>query len=182
MKKVSDIGKDNIAKIQQFGSIIRFIIIVVFLILLVEKYIVFLVSAPDTSMQPSLTNDDKGVVSVAYNPNDLKRGDIVIFHSDECDKLFLRRLIGMPGDIVTIRDGVTFINDVKLEEDYVKYNDEFNGTFTVPEGRYFFLSDNRTDINDSRYWTNPYIDVKDLKGKLQFIFYPFKDFGAIEQN
>ena len=89
------------------------------------------------------------------------------------------RLIGLPGDKIEIKDGIVFVNGDQLEEDYVKNIYDYDGKFEVPEGKYFFLGDNRPHSNDSRFWKNPYIENRDIKGKVQFRFYPLKDFGWI---
>ncbi len=54
------------------------------------------------------------------------------------------------------------------------------GTYKVPEGKYFFMGDNRINSFDSRYWENPYIDWSDIKGKARFIVFPFKRFGILK--
>ena len=65
--------------------------------------------------------------------------------------------------------------------EYSPYNlDNYNGEFIVPEGKYFFLGDNRYWSLDSRYWNDPYIDGSEIKGKAQIKVYPWKDFGKIE--
>ena len=110
----------------------------------------------------------------------MKRGDIIVFYSQEFSETFVKRLIGLPGDKIEIKNGIVFVNGEQLEEDYVKNKDKYNGTFKVPEGKYFFLGDNRPNSKDSRLWKNPYVDSSDIKGKLQFRFYPFKDFGIVK--
>ncbi|BCZ46624.1 hypothetical protein psyc5s11_26910 [Clostridium gelidum] len=116
-------------------------------------------------------------MSRIYNMENTKRGSIIVFYSQELDKLLVKRLIGIPGDKIEIKDGIVFVNGDRLEEDYVKNIDDYNGIFEVPEGKYFFLGDNRPNSNDSRFWKNPYILSNDIEGKVQFRFYPLKDFG-----
>ena len=147
---------------------------------LINKFLFFNVVVPTGSMIPTINENDKGLVSVIYNMENIKRGDIIVFHSDEYNELLIKRLIGLPGDKIEIKKGIVFVNGAQLEEDYVKNKDQYNGTFTVPEGKYFFLGDNRPNSADSRRWKNPYVDSSDIKGKLQFRFYPFKNFGTVK--
>ena len=91
----------------------------------------------------------------------------------------IKRLIGKPGDKISIKDGVVTVNGETLQEDYIGEPDKFNGEYTVPEGEYFFLGDNRLWSKDSRYWKDPYIPAKDIMGKAQLRVYPFSDFGVV---
>ncbi|EKQ56528.1 MULTISPECIES: signal peptidase I [unclassified Clostridium] len=150
------------------------------LALLINKFIYFNVYIPSGSMIPTLNINDKLVVTRVYNKENLKEGDIVVFFSEEYNERLVKRLIGLPGDKIEIKNGVVFRNGQKINEDYVKNKDDFNGTYEVPQGKYFFLGDNRPDSADSRRWKNPYIDGSDIEGKIQFRFSPIKDFGTVK--
>lgn len=149
-------------------------------IILLRIFVFFVVNIPSESMMPTLNVNDKLIVNKVYNPEKLKRGDIVIFYSNEQNKLMIKRLIGLPEDIVSIKDGFININGEKINESYLVYKDNFSGTFRVPKGEYFFLGDNRINSYDSRMWTNPYIKAEDIKGKAILKIYPFKDFGLLK--
>ena len=99
---------------------------------------------------------------------------------EEKDEDMIKRLIGLPGDKVIIKDGVVSVNGETLQENYIGTADNYTGEFEVPEGKYFFLGDNRYWSLDSRYWNDPYIDGSEIKGKAQIKVYPWKDFGKIE--
>ena len=160
--------------------ILNFIIIggLAFLIL---KFVGHGVYTPSESMVPTLEVNDRLIVSNVYKPENLKEGDIVTFKCDEYgDKLLIKRLIGLPGDTIEIKDGVVFRNGTELEEPYVKNNEEYDGYFEIPEGKYFFLGDNRANSDDSRYWENPYVDRKDIEGKVQIRIYPFNEIGKVD--
>lgn len=147
---------------------------------LINKFIFFNVYLPPSgSMIPTLNDYDRALVSRIYNMDNAKRGNIFVFYSQELDEIVVKRLIGLPGDEIEIKNGVVFINGIQLDEDYVKNNIEYNGIFKVPEGKYFFLGDNRSNSYDSRFWTNPYINSSDIEGKLEVRFYPLKDFGFV---
>ena len=96
-----------------------------------------------------------------------QRGDVVTFRSEELGKLLVKRVIGLPGDTVSIQNGYVYINGEKLEESYLPRqgvtaagNQE---EYVVPEGCLFFLGDNRTNSQDARLWDNPYIPVDKVR-------------------
>ena len=156
------------------------IIIAFILAILIQRFIVFKAKIPSPSMVPTLNVGDSLFVTRVYKPENLERGDVVVFYSQERNEDMIKRLIGLPGDEVVINKGVVTVNGVTLEEDYIGEQDEFIGTYNVPEDKYFFLGDNRLYSLDSRWWENPYIDEKDITGKAQLKVYPFDDFGWIE--
>ena len=132
-------------------------------------------------MIPTLEIKDRLIVSRVYNSDNLQYGDIVLFKNDEYkNNTLIKRLIGKPGDKIVIVNGIVFRNGEKLEEDYVKNNDKYNGTFEVPQDKYFFLGDNRAESDDSRYWDNPYVEKDDIEAKAQIRYYPIRDFGVVK--
>ena len=156
------------------------IVIAVILAILINRFLIFKVKIPSESMVPTLNVGDRLFVTRVYNPENLKRGDIVVFYSEEKNEDMIKRLIGLPGDKIVIKDGTVIVNNETLKENYIGTADNYNGEFIVPEGKYFFLGDNRYWSLDSRYWENPYIDGSEIKGKAQIKVYPWKDFGKIE--
>ena len=98
----------------------------------------------------------------------------------ELKDTLIKRVIGLPGDTIEINDGKVSVNGEEINQDYVKNTDHSYGTYKVPEGCYFFLGDNRPVSNDSRLWSNPYIDGKYIEAKAQLKIYPFSDFGWIK--
>lgn len=149
---------------------------------LINKFLFFNMEVMSGSMIPTLNVSDRYVVTKVYNKENLKEGDIIVFYSDELNERLVKRLIGLPGDKIEIKNGIVFRNGEKLNEDYVKNKDTYtyDGTYEVPKGEYFFLGDNRPNSADSRLWKNPYINASSIEGKVQFRFYPFKDFGTVK--
>lgn len=149
---------------------------------LLNKFVFFNVQVPTGSMIPTINIDNRAVVTRIHNLDNLKRGDVIVFYSDELKERLVKRLIGLPGDKIEIKKGVVFVNGEQLKEDYVKNKDDYDskGIFEVPQGKYFFLGDNRPVSKDARYWNNHYIDSSAIEGKAQFIFYPFTEFRIIK--
>ena len=100
-----------------------------------------------------------------------RRGDIVVFEHPDDGKTVIKRVIGLPGDRVEVRDGVVLINDSALDEDYISeqpFRDY--GPVTVPEDGYFVMGDNRNNSIDSRYWG--VLPRENLKGRAALVFWP----------
>ena len=152
----------------------------VIIAILINKFLLFKVLIPSESMVPTLNVNDRLFVTRVYNLEKLKRGDILVFYSEELQEDLIKRLIGLPGDKIQIINGVVSVNGEVLEEDYIGAEDNFSCEYEVPEGKYFFLGDNRLYSKDSRYWINPYIDGEDIAGKAQIKVYPFDEIGKIK--
>lgn len=155
------------------------IILIIVVTILINKFLIFIAYIPSGSMIPSLKPGDRIIATRVYNPNNLKRGDIVIFKSDELHEDLIKRLIGLSGDEIEIKGTNVFVNGKKLDEPYVKNNMNFEGTYKVPNGEYFFLGDNRSNSDDSRFWNVSYIDGKNIIGKAQFRIWQLNDIGFL---
>lgn len=156
------------------------IILALGIAVLINKLLFFNVYIPSPSMVPTINPNDKLVVTRIYNINNIERGNIIVFYSDELNERLIKRVIGLPGDHIVIHDGIVNINGEDIKEDYVKNNEVYNGTFDVPENKFFFLGDNRENSYDSRKWINPYIDKSCIEGKAVFRFYPFNKLGSLK--
>lgn len=149
---------------------------------LIHKFLLFKIKVPTGSMMPTVEIGDQLFVTKIYNTNNIKRGDIVVFNSDELSEPLLKRVIGLPGEHVEIKsDGSVYVNGNKLQEDYVKYpGGKADMSFDVPTGKFLMLGDNRNNSDDARYWNNPYIDGKDIEAKAQITVYPFNRIGFVK--
>jgi len=161
-------------------DIIIVILVAVCIVTLVKPIIV-----KKTSMEPTLYANDYLIVSKqAYTIfGEPKRGDIVVFphNTDGLKELFIKRVIGLPGDKITISDGFVEINGKVLEEPYTK-DGTTPGSFknyVVPDGRVFVMGDNRIVSIDSRSEEVGCISIKDITGKAILRVYPFGKFGLL---
>jgi signal peptidase I len=156
-------------------------VIAIVIVLFLNKFVFILVTVPTGSMETTIMPGDRLYVNKLFDIEDAKRGDILVFRSDELNEKLVKRLIGLPGETVEINeDGQVFINGEKLNEPYAKQAKGEGRTFTVPQGSYFFLGDNRPISVDARYWTNPYIPEDKIIGKATFRFFPLNRIGKLE--
>jgi signal peptidase I len=132
-------------------------------------------------MEPDFYEGDRLLVNkLAYKFGDPQRGDVVILHPPfDTKSVFIKRLIGLPGDTVAVRDGAVYINGTKLDEPYLKETIAYTmPSRTIPENEYFVLGDNRNIANDSHNgWTVP---RKELMGKALVLYWPTRDWGAVK--
>lgn len=155
--------------------------IAILLALVINKFVFFNITVPTESMYPTIKINDRIIVTRIHNVSKLKEGDIVVFHSDELKEELVKRLIGLPGDKIEVKeDGFVYRNGNKLDEPYLQNKGGRTGQFVVPEGSYFFLGDNRTNSLDSRWWKNPYISADKLMGKAIYTIYPFNRLGKLK--
>jgi signal peptidase I len=182
LEENTKVKENNIKKNGFFKEWVMPVISAIVICLLLNKFVFFNVQVPTGSMIPTINLENRLLVTRIHKLDNIKRGDIIVFYSNELSERLIKRLIGLPGDKIEIKNDAVFVNGEKLEEDYVKNIDKekYNGTFEVPNGKYFFLGDNRPVSNDARFWKNPYIDGSAIEGKAQFIFYPFGSFGAVK--
>ena len=157
------------------------IIAAIIIAFMINKFVFFNVIVPTGSMIPTINLKDKILVTRVHNKNNLKNGDVVVFHSDELEEDLIKRLIGKPNDEVEVReDGSLYVNQIKTDESYVVYPGGKTGKFKVPEDSYFFMGDNRANSLDARYWQQPFISEKDIMGKARIIISPFSRFGKLK--
>lgn len=159
--------------------------IVVALIACVVIFVFFvrLVDVNGSSMNPTLENGDKMVVSnLFYTP---KQGDIIVFQKDEyAPYALVKRVIATEGQKVEIdfEKGIVYVDGEALDEPYVAeptYNQlDFAGVETVPEGCVFVMGDNRNDSTDSRDDRIGMVDTRLIIGKVCFVTFPINHIGS----
>lgn len=182
------------------------ILIAAALAIFVRTFFFQIYKIPTTSMVPTLMPGDKIFVSkLVYGPRmpfthirlpgvrKPQRGEVVVFVPPEeaknpfwKRKVYIKRLIGLPGERVSIREGNIFINEKMVVDPVIAriyyYNSGEYGakdaTFTIPAQKYFFLGDNSISSSDSRFWG--FADEKEIVGKAIFVWWPPKRTGSIE--
>ncbi|MGH9431249.1 MAG: signal peptidase I [Terriglobia bacterium] len=141
------------------------------------------VQVEGTSMMPELSNHQRIFINkFVYRFEPIHRFDIVVFfYPLDPTKSFIKRVVGLPGERVSIRDGVVYINGKPLKESFLppSYLDHDNDppTYVQPD-HYYVLGDHRESSNDSRVWGA--VDRKYIYGKAVFSYWPFSQIGYLE--
>lgn len=173
--------ENSVNKKERFKSelldIIKTIVIAVVVAFVITNFVIVNAVVPTSSMKDTILPNDRLIAfRMSYLFSEPKRGDIIVFRApDHEDTLYVKRLIGLPGETVNIIDGKVYINDSKepLDEPYLM--EEMRGSFgpyTVPEDSYFMMGDNRNESQDSRYWNNTFLPKKNILGRAIFKYYP----------
>lgn len=193
--------------LKEWGKFIVYIIMVfsIGILLNSEVYAISIVDGP--SMENTLINGEKLYVDkVTYHFTQPKKGDIIIFLQNETnlncvDKIesvikdiamnitgktrmnrLVKRVIGVPGDKIDIKNGEVYVNNKIIEESYIK-NKTFKGLalidypIVVPEGKLFVMGDNREESRDSRSFG--LVDIKSVEGKAVFRIWPLNKIGTL---
>ena len=142
---------------------------------------------PSGSMLPTLQINDRLVIDkLSYDFTDPKRGDIVVFNptsaleAQNYHEAFIKRVIGLPGDKVAVRDGKVYVNNVPLTEKYLEAPPNYQwGSVIVPANSYLVLGDNRNNSYDSHYWG--FVPRQNIVGKAAFRFWPLNRIGDIDR-
>lgn len=175
---------------QKAGIFIKSLLIDIIIAVLLASAVLYFIRptiVKQTSMENTLHENDYMIMyRQAYRSHEPERGDIVIFQSSLVnedsgkDKLLIKRVIGLPGDDIMISGGQLYINGEEYMEDYLKdgYTPAFEippegGTYTVPEGTYFCMGDNRAGSVDSRYKEVGVVSKEAIKGKVIVRLFPF---------
>ena len=139
-----------------------------------------------TSMEPTLSENESAIVSkISYTFSLPKRFDIVVFEYDKGNGIhYVKRVIGLPGETVQIKDGYVYINGEKLEgDDYgaKMFNPGIaSEPITLADDEYFMLGDNRNESADSRYADVGVIKRSQIVGKVWLRITPLSKFGTVE--
>lgn len=165
---------------QELISWAQTIVFAVILAFVVNSFLVVNAKVPTGSMENTVMTGDRILAwRGSYWFSDPEKGDIIVFkYPDDPtgETLYLKRIIGTSGDTVYIQDGDVYVNDIVIDEPYIKDMTFGNfGPYTVPDGHSFVMGDNRNSSEDSRYWQNTYVEDNEILGKVVFRY--FKEFA-----
>jgi signal peptidase I len=166
------------AEKDQAGNLKRFVLdILETLILAVVLYfginaVSVRVRVDGFSMNPTLQDGEYILVNrLAYKIGNPVRGDIVVFSFPmDLKQDLIKRVIGLPGESISVQDGRVMINGVPLEEPYIAAPPIYNDTWVVPEGQLFVLGDNRNESKDSHEWG--FLPLENVVGRAILIYWP----------
>ena len=190
--------EESVSTARELFQWVAAIVAAVLIALAIDNFVIVNAQIPSGSMENTIMTGDRifgfrmayGInfdffgTHVSKKMKDPERYDIIIFkYPDDESQLFIKRIIGLPGETVEIRDGKIYLNgsDEPLED--VQTKETMVGSFgpyTVPENSYFVMGDNRNDSKDSRYWTNTFVTKDEILGKAIFRYWPISEFKILE--
>lgn len=148
---------------------------------LIFNYVLMLSFIPSGSMEGTIRTGDV-LISSRYDKTDVERYDIMTFiPPDHPEDLYIKRVIGLPGETITVRDGEVYADGVRLDGSFVpeKMGTYGDGIYEVPEGCYFMLGDNRNHSLDARYWHEKYVPAENMVAKARLTVFPFQNIGSL---
>ena len=174
----------------KFKSYFKYILLNIFIAALIalflNNYIVSAAKVKGNSMQPSLKNKDRVLISkFLKKSNNIKRFDIIVFNKPGEPKIsIIKRVIGLPNEIIKIENGNVYINNTLLNQTFLFKEKLFLKksltikTLKIPENHFFIIGDNRNNSNDSRAF-GP-VPEKNISGKIFLRYWPLSKFGEIK--
>jgi len=137
------------------------------------------VRVENVSMKPTLQPGEFLLVNrVAYKLGEPSIGDIIVFHAPGVSDLdYIKRIIGLPGDEVRVEGQTVYVNNQPLYEPYIADAPNYSGTWTVPQGEYFVLGDNRNNSSDSHLWG--FVPEEDIVGRALLIYWPLDQISLL---
>lgn len=157
--------------------------------LLFTFFIVFLVKAATqnfriegASMLPTLHEGEYLIINkIIYKLVEPERGDIIVLqYPNDRSRDFIKRVIGLPGDTLSISNGQVTVNGVVLDEPYISAPPSNEDTWTVPEGQYFVMGDNRPNSSDSRSWS--FLPASDIIGRAWVVYWWPEDWQLVPHH
>jgi signal peptidase I len=170
-------------------------VIAIVLALIIRMFVVEAFKIPSGSMIPTLLVGDHLLVNkFIYKFIEPQRGDVIVFkYPDDPSRNFIKRIVGVGGDTIEIRDKVVYVNGTPQEMPFIQHispeilparyspRDNF-GPITVASNAYFMMGDNRDSSLDSRFWENRFVNQRAIVGKAFIIYWSWKHDESMEIN
>lgn len=189
----------------EFVALVKSLVGVLLLAAFLRAFIFDPFKIPSSSMVPTLQVGDyilvfkiryglriPWVVNAAYQWSGPTRGSVVVFtrpdepgtSEDESANYFIKRVIGLPGETIEVKGAQVFVNGNAIDEPYARWSqggspEGYWGPRKVPEGHIFLLGDNRDGSKDSRFWEEPFLDVRRVVGPAFVVFWSFDSWSRI---
>lgn len=135
-----------------------------------------------SSMEPALHDGQYLIISkLIYWLHPPERGDIIVFHPPgNPDDDYIKRVVGLPGEQIEIRNGTVWVNGIVIEEPYVLNPGSYSGTWNLEEGEYFVLGDNRRNSSDSHTWGE--LPRGNIVGKAWLCYWPPEEWRLVSHH
>lgn len=176
--------KEKSNKTKEIIKTIATYLLIILAVILIRVFFVDPVRVDGSSMNTTLSDGEIMLLNkIVYKKNDIKRFDIVVVNQD--DKYIIKRVIGLPGEVISYRDNELYIDGKKVEDPYPSTKtDDFTiedvGHTKIPGDTYFVMGDNRSDSLDSRYPSVGVIRKENIVGRAKFVIWPFNKIGDVK--
>ena len=132
------------------------------------------------SMKPTLLSGEYVAVNrLSYQLGSPQRGDIIVFHFPRNPtEEYIKRIIGLPGDVIEVMNGSVYVNGQPFNESYLDVKINYTGKWEVPSGQLFVLGDNRNNSSDSHDWGTVPMDY--VIGKAVLVYWPPPNWGLVD--
>ncbi len=165
-------------------EVVEIVVIALILSWVLRTFVVEARVIPTGSMLPTIQLQDRVVVDkLFFKFTGLHRGDIVVFHppaSAHSKEDFIKRVIGLPGEKIEVKNGRVYINDQPLVEDYIAEPPNYQyGPQIIPQNAYFVMGDNRNNSADSHEWGM--LPAENITGRALFRYWPLNRFGLLKK-
>ena len=150
-------------------------VIIIMVVVLIRIFLVTPIRVMGSSMYPTLSSKD---IMILNKVSKIDRFDIVVISSDKSSDILIKRVIGLPGETIEIKDDQIIINGKVLKEKFGRGTTSDYPLTTIPKNEYFVLGDNRPISADSRLFGT--FNKKEIKGTTRLVIFPFKSFGFVK--
>lgn len=150
-------------------------IIIILVVVLIRVFIITPVRVEGSSMKNTLKDND---ILLLYKLGSIKRNDIVVLDESYDNEIIIKRIIGLPGETVAIKNGKIYINNKEYDDKFAYGETSDYDKITLGDDEYFILGDNRIVSKDSRYF-GP-VKEKEIIGKAIFRLFPFNKIGKLK--
>lgn len=143
-------------------------VLIAIAVIILFKFVFSLNYIPSASMENTIMTGDM-VFGVRFGTDNINRYDIVTFDApDDPSITYIKRVIGLPGETITVENGAVYVDGDKLEDDFTleNMNSSGDGVYVVPQNCYFMMGDNRNNSLDSRFWENKYVSEDTITAKV----------------
>lgn len=159
-----------------FCTLLWFFLVLIAPVFLASKIIsqMFYVTVNSNSMYPTIQQSDKVIVSKMNKKQKITRNDIIVFYSKELGRMLVKRVVGLPGDVINIDENFNLLvngneivknSNVNLPDEYNYGDIQYDSRIVVPNESYFVIGDNFNNSFDSRFWKNKFISRDFIIGK-----------------